>query len=212
MNSEKVYDLIKKEKVIVIVRGVDKQQILNIAKAVLAGGVRLMEVTCNTKGAAEMIELLSKEMSSEMVIGAGTVINKDLCKMVLDAGAKYIVAPDTNPEVIKHCVKKDIAVLPGAATATEVLTAVRYGAKMVKIFPAAQLGPDYIKMLRGPIDNVGFVAVGGIRLNNIDDFFQAGCIGIGIGGSVINKELVEKGHWDQAAEIIKKYKEAVCRY
>jgi 2-dehydro-3-deoxyphosphogluconate aldolase/(4S)-4-hydroxy-2-oxoglutarate aldolase len=152
-----------------------------------------------------MLELLNEKMTEKMVIGAGTVITKDLCEKAINAGAKYIIAPDVNPEVIAHCVKHDTAVLPGAATATEILTARRYGAKMVKIFPAAALGLDYIKQLRGPIDDVDFVAVGGVRPETISDFFAAGCIAIGIGESAVKKEFVEKGDWRAITETVKKY-------
>lgn len=204
MNAEQVYRQIRTEKVIVIVRGVRKERIVNIAKAVQAAGCNFLEVTCNTAGAAEMIDLLCKEMP-DMCIGAGTVITKALAEEVCTAGAKYVIAPDTNPEVIDYCVQNDIAVIPGAATATEVLTAARHGAKMIKIFPAACIGVDYIKQLKEPIDNVDFLAVGGVRVSNIKDFVAAGCVGIGIGGSVIKKEALENDDWQSITNEVTKY-------
>ncbi len=204
MGAEQIYQQVRDEKVIVIVRGAGKEAIVNIAQAVRAAGCNFLEVTCNTAGAPEMIAILSSRMP-DMCIGAGTVISKQLAEEVVEAGAKYIIAPDTNPEVIKYCVAKDIAVMPGAATATEVLSAVRYGAKMIKIFPAACIGIDYIKQLKGPIDNVDFLAVGGVRVNNIKDFVAAGCVGIGIGGSVIKKEAVENADWQSITNEIAKY-------
>jgi 2-dehydro-3-deoxyphosphogluconate aldolase/(4S)-4-hydroxy-2-oxoglutarate aldolase len=209
MKAEEIYQTIRREKIIVIVRGIDKSRILNVAEAVLAAGVKMLEVTCNTAGVFEMLELLNERMAGKMVIGAGTVITKDLCEKAIDAGAKYIIAPDVNTEVIDYCVKRDVAVLPGAATATEILTAKRHGAKMVKIFPAAALGLDYIKQLRGPIDDVDFVAVGGVRPENIKGFFTAGCIAFGIGESAVRKEFVEKGDWDVITMSVKKYAENV---
>jgi 2-dehydro-3-deoxyphosphogluconate aldolase / (4S)-4-hydroxy-2-oxoglutarate aldolase len=205
MKSKQVYKTIRREKIIVIVRGVEKGKIVNLAEAVLAAGIKMLEVTCNTEGVFEMLELLNSKMANKMIIGAGTVITVDLCKRALDAGAKYIIAPDVNPDVIAHCVKNDVAVLPGAATATEILTAKRYGAKMVKIFPAAAIGIDYIKQLRGPIDDVDFVAVGGVRPEAITDFFSAGCIAIAIGESAVRKEFVEKGDWEAITETVGKY-------
>ncbi|MBN1392585.1 MAG: bifunctional 4-hydroxy-2-oxoglutarate aldolase/2-dehydro-3-deoxy-phosphogluconate aldolase [Sedimentisphaerales bacterium] len=205
MKAEQIYKTIRQEKIIVIVRGIEKDRIVNAAQAVLAAGVKMLEVTCNTAGVFEMLKLLNEKMADKMVIGAGTVITKDLCEKALNAGAKYIIAPDVNPEVIAHCVKHDIAVLPGAATATEILTAKRCGAKMVKIFPAAALGLDYIKQLRGPIDDIDFVAVGGVRPETISDFSAAGCIAIGIGESAVKKEFVEKGDWQAITETVKKY-------
>jgi 2-dehydro-3-deoxyphosphogluconate aldolase/(4S)-4-hydroxy-2-oxoglutarate aldolase len=223
MKAQQVYETIRREKIIVIarpggarrsrVRGVKKDDIIGIAEAVLKAGITLFEVACNTDGVFEMIRLLNKKMSdpstssglNKMIIGAGTVITTDLCKKAIEAGAKYIIAPDVNPDVIDFCVKRDIAVLPGAATATEILTAKRYGAKMVKIFPAFAIGIDYIKALRDPIDDVAFVAVGGVRPENIKDFFAAGCIAIGIGSSVVRKEFVAKRDWKAITETAQQY-------
>jgi 2-dehydro-3-deoxyphosphogluconate aldolase/(4S)-4-hydroxy-2-oxoglutarate aldolase len=205
MKAEQIYEIIRKEKIVVIVRAVEKNLIIDVAQAVLAAGVKILEVTCNTAGVFEMLELLNEKMKNKMAIGAGTVITKDLCKKALDAGAKYIIAPDVNPDVIAYCVKRDIAVLPGAATATEILTAKRCGAKMVKIFPAAALGLDYIKQLRGPIDNVDFVAVGGVRPETIGEFFAAGCVAFGIGDSVARKEFIEKHDWKAITEAARLY-------
>lgn len=157
-----------------------------------------------------MIAAVSKEMADSMIIGAGTVLNKDLCQKALDAGAKYIVAPDVNPEVIDLCLKNDIPVLPGAATPTEVLTAVRCGAKMIKLFPASALGPEFIRQIKGPVDDIDFVAVGGIRLNNIKDFLDAGCVAIGIGGAVLKKDAVENSDFDSICSIATQYVKRVA--
>ena len=205
MKAEKIYELIRKEKIIAIARGVRIDQIINIAEALLAGGIKMLEVTCNTEGVFEMIEMLCTEMGDRMCVGVGTVITTRLCEEALKAGAEFMIAPDTNPDVIDYCVKHDVAILPGAATATEILTAKRHGAKMVKIFPAAAIGIDYIKQLRGPIDDVDFVAVGGVRPNNIADFFAAGCVAIGVGDSVVPKEFVEKADWGAITDIARKY-------
>ena len=209
MNAHEVYETIRRHKIIVIVRGVGGDKIVDIANALHEGGIRLMEITCNTVGAAQMIAQLAKKMAGKMIIGAGTVITKDLCDEVVEAGAEYIVAPDVNPAVIEHGLGRGVAVLPGAATATEVLMATHAGAEMVKIFPAAALGADYIRQLRGPIDNVDFVAVGGIRLENIGEFMAAGCVAIGIGGGVIRPEFVEGCNWTKISQAARGYKEKV---
>jgi len=225
MKAELIYEMIRREKIVAIARGVEKAKIINIAEALLAGGIKMLEVTCNTEGVFEMIEMLREKMDDRMCVGAGTVITTQLCERALKAGAEFMIAPDTNTDVIDYCVKHDVAILPGAATATEILTAKRHGAKMVKIFPAAAIGVDYIKQLRGPIDDVDFVAVGGVRPENIADFFSAGCIApgngtplccapksgtplccaIGVGDSVVPKEFVEKGDWKAITETARKY-------
>jgi len=211
MNSEQIYKQIRAEKIIVVVRGVDLDKIIDIARAVEKGGCRFLEVTCNTDGAAEMIKLLSDQMN-DMIIGAGTVTTQELADEVIAAGAKYLIAPDCNPDLIKWCVQRDIAMIPGAATATEVLTAVRCGAKMIKIFPASCIGAEYIKQLRGPIDDVDFLAVGGVRVRNIKEFAAAGCIGIGVGGSVIKKDVVDNDDWNAMSQEVAKYVKEIRKF
>lgn len=210
MRADEVYEAIRHQKIIVILRGVRGDKIVDIANALHAGGIRLMEITCNTAGAAQMIAKLAKEMAGKMIIGAGTVITKALCEEVINAGAEYIVAPDVNPAVIEYGLSRGVAFLPGAATATEVLTAARAGARMVKIFPAAALGADYIRQLGGPIDNIDFVAVGGVRLDNVDEFIAAGCVAIGIGGAVIRSGFVEGCDWAQITQAARRYEEKVA--
>jgi 2-dehydro-3-deoxyphosphogluconate aldolase/(4S)-4-hydroxy-2-oxoglutarate aldolase len=207
MKAEKVYELIRKERIIVIARGVRIAQIVNLAEAIFAGGIKMLEITCNTEGVFEMIKMLRDKMANKMIIGAGTVITTDLCKKAIEAGAEFIIAPDTNTEVIDYCVKKNIAVLPGAATATEILTAKRHGATMVKIFPASKLGAGYIKALRGPIDDMDFVAVEGVKPENMAEFFAAGCAAIGIGASIVRKEFIEKGNWTAITDTARLYVE-----
>lgn len=207
MKAEQVYKLIREEKIIAIARGVKNSQIINLAEALLAGGIRMLEVTCNTDGVFEMVKMLREKMAERMCIGAGTVITTDLCRKAIKAGAEFIIAPDTNTEIIDYCVKQDVAILPGAATATEILAAKRHGAKMVKIFPASALGVNYIKALRGPIDDIDFVAVDGVRPENMAEFFAAGCVAIGIGASVVRKEFVEKGDWGAITDTARLYVE-----
>ena len=195
MKANDVYEAIRAKKIITIIRGVEESVIVKIAEALIAGGIEMMEVTCNTAGFASMIRALKEATKGKMLIGAGTVISVDLAKEALAAGAEYAIAPDTNADVISYCVENDVAVMPGAATPTEVLTARRYGAKMVKIFPASALGADYIRQLCGPIDDVEFVAVGGVTPANVRDFMKAGCIGIGIGSAVAKKAHIAAGNW-----------------
>jgi len=207
--AESVYQAVREEKIIAIVRGVSPTTVIEIAEALLSGGLRLMEITCNTPGAARMISDVSLAMDGRMLIGAGTVISAELARQVHQAGARYVVAPDVNPEVIRYCAEHDIAVIPGAATATEILTANRLGAHMVKIFPAGGLGIDYIQQLRGPIDAAEFVAVGGVTADNVGDFLRAGCVAAGLGGSLVRKDLVTDANWAGLAELARTVRAAV---
>lgn len=211
MQAQKIYELIRDEKIIAIARGVRIDQITDIAEALLAGGIKMLEVTCNTEGVFEMIKILRDKMGKMMCIGAGTVITMQLAEKAIEAGAEFIIAPDTNTEVIDYCVKNDVAILPGAATATEILAAKRHGAKMVKIFPASALGVNYIKALLGPIDDIDFVAVDGLRPENMAEFFAVGCVAIGKSASVVRKEFVDKGDWKAIADTARRYVEGLPR-
>lgn len=204
-NMESVYDQIRTEKIIAIVRGVDAETVVNVAEALYAGGLRLLEITCNTTGVMGIIQQVSQAMDGRMLVGAGTVITEDLARQVHRAGAKYVLAPDVNPEVIKYCLAHDIAVIPGATTATEVLTAYRLGAKIIKLFPAGALGVDYIEQLRGPINNIDLIAVGGVELSNMASFIKAGCIGVGLGNSLIRKDLVASNNWQGLTQLAKEF-------
>ena len=210
MSDTDLYDVIQEEKLVAIVRGVDSDVVVKIAEALHAGGVNLMEITCNTPGVVDMIRAVKEPMAGRMHIGAGTVVTRELAEQVLAAGAEYVIAPDVNPEVVTFCVERDVAVIPGAATATEVLTAKRLGARMVKIFPAGALGFDYIKQLRGPINDVPFVAVGGVTIDNVAAFLEAGCAGAGAGSALVKKDLVANGNWPALTELARAWKQKVA--
>lgn len=208
VNAQCVYRAVREHKVIAIVRGLLPSAAVSVAEALYAGGIRLMEITCNTPGVAEMISEVLRAMEGRMLIGAGTVITVDLAERVHQAGAQYMVAPDVNPDVIRYCTERDVAVIPGAATATEVLNAYRLGLRMVKIFPADGLGVSYIKQLRGPLDDVEFVAVGGVTVDNVGDFLRAGCVGAGLGASLVRKSLVDSCDWAGMAKLASEVRDA----
>jgi len=195
MRAAEVYRAVRAERLIAIVRGLPAEQAVPLAEALHAGGIRLLEITANTAGVMDMIRAVKQATAGRMVIGAGTVTTLDLAQQALAAGAEYVIAPDVNPEVIGHCLERDVAVIPGAATPTEILTARRLGLSLVKIFPAQALGVNYIRQLRGPIDDVDFLAVGGVDARNLGEFIQAGCLGAGLGGSLVRKDLIQAKDW-----------------
>lgn len=205
---EDVYQQIKDNKIVAIVRGsMEVEKIIPLAEAIYRGGVRIIEVTCNSPGVFEMIEMLNAHLSKKMLIGAGTVIDVELAQNAIKAGAKFIVAPDTNPDVVKFSLEKGIAIAPGAMTPTEVLNVKRLGAKMVKVFPAGIMGAKYIKSVRGPINDFDIMATGGINVDNITEFHEVGCSAFGIGGSLVKKDLVEAADWDGLESLARQYVE-----
>lgn len=203
---DQVIQKIEEEKIIAIVRGVGPEQCMKVADALYAGGIRLMEITYNQKdpasfqATADAISAITKAYEGRMFVGAGTVTTPELVELTAKAGGKFIISPDTNADVIRRTRELDMVSMPGALTPTEIMTAHRAGADYVKLFPAGDLGPNYVKAVRAPISHVKMTAVGGINEKNMADFLKAGVCGFGIGGNLANKAWIEAGEFDKITE------------
>ncbi|WP_286680227.1 bifunctional 4-hydroxy-2-oxoglutarate aldolase/2-dehydro-3-deoxy-phosphogluconate aldolase [Tepidanaerobacter sp. EBM-49] len=210
-NENNIIDAINANKIIAIIRGIDKEHIVKTAEALLAGGIKIMEITLNRSDAVESIEMLCKTFSGKMLLGAGTVLNKKQVEEVSKAGAMFIVSPNTDREVIEQTKNLNMVSIPGALTPSEIVDARKFGADFVKVFPAGSLGPNYIKAIRAPLDNIPLLAVGGIDTENMCEFLKAGVAGLGIGGNLVDKTLISSGKYDEirenAAKYVKKLKE-----
>ncbi len=211
MDKDQVLACIKETGIIGIVRGTKEKEIVNIAQALYAGGIRAMEVTCNTPGHLEMIRQLVGTMGDKMAIGAGTVLSPSAAQMVLDAGASFVLAPDLNPAVVQLVHQYQKLAIPGVTSPTEVMGAYRLGVDVVKIFPAGPLGAAYVKNLRGPFHNLAIIAVGGINLANIGGFVEAGAVAFGIGGELIDKQVLSTGNYAAITEKAQQFM-AVAKY
>jgi 2-dehydro-3-deoxyphosphogluconate aldolase/(4S)-4-hydroxy-2-oxoglutarate aldolase len=152
-------------------------------------GVRCLEISLTTPGAVGAISSLRERLGSAASVGAGTVIGADALVAVLDAGAQFVVTPVVEPHVIGACARAGVPCYPGALTATEVLTAWRAGASAVKVFPAGSLGPGYVKALRDPLPDIPLVPTGGIALDAIPAYLDAGSLAVGLGGPLIGDAL-----------------------
>lgn len=201
--------ILDEARLVAILRGVPADKALPLAEALLQGGVRALEITFNTPGAAGIIAALAKALGSSVCLGAGTVLTVDAVSAARDAGARFILAPDVNVDVIRATKAGGLVSVPGAMTATEVVTAHRAGADIIKIFPAGSLGPSYIKNLLGPLDWGKFMVVGGVGLENVADFLQAGAVSAGIGGSLVRNDLIRDNDWKGITELAARYVAAV---
>lgn len=201
---------IQEEKLIAIVRGIAPESCVRVADALYEGGFRLMEVTFNLKDpaswqqTADAIAACIAKYGDKMEFGAGTVVSVQLCEMAAKAGAKFIVSPDTNVEVIRRTVELGMVSLPGALTPSEILTAHSAGADFVKLFPIAEMGPKYVKAVMAPISNVGLLAVGGVNEDNLKEYLDLGLVGAGIGGNLVNKKWIESGEFEKITEVARK--------
>ena len=208
-------EYVEQRRVVAIVRGLNPEHIVRLGHAFEEGGIGLMEVTYNQrcpetwKDTAKAIEAVAKEFGDRLLAGAGTVISLEQVRMTYDAGGRYLVTPTTQPHIIRAGKALGLGLYPGAFTATEILTAWEAGADAVKVFPVGSLGPGYIKALKAPLSHIPLMAVGGVNDKNAGEFIKAGCVGVGVGGNLVNKEWIENGEWGRITDLAKSYMKAV---
>ena len=212
---EQVIKLIEKEKIVVIVRGVARENLIPLAQAMYEGGIRLLEITYDATGktpdteTAANIEMLAKHFEGRMYIGAGTVIRPVQVELTAKAGGKFIISPDTNKEIIEKTRELGLVSMPGALTPTEIADASRFGADFVKLFPVSTFGTEYVKAVKAPLSHVKLLAVGGIDEKNIADYAKAGACGFGVGSNIVNKKLIEAGEFGKITELAKEFLKAL---
>lgn len=212
MIKQRVIRAIEETGMIAIVRGVAPEGILPLASALYDGGIRVIEVTCNSTRHLESISALKREVGNRMWVGAGTVLNPVMAQLVLDAGADFVLSPDFNPDVVMMVHEKQRLMIPAVMTTSEILQACRLGVDLLKLFPANSLGVNYMKEVLGPLDSLSMIPVGGITLENTREFAQAGAFAMGVGSALTNKQWIETGNWaaitNQAKAFIQTFQES----
>jgi 2-dehydro-3-deoxyphosphogluconate aldolase/(4S)-4-hydroxy-2-oxoglutarate aldolase len=198
--------------IVAVVRAESGESLVKVVQALAEGGVTAAEITFTVPDAVDVIRQVRKEVGDAVVLGAGTVLDAETARVALLAGAEYIVAPTVNLEVIRLCRRYDKAVMPGALTPTEVLTAWEAGADVVKIFPADVGGPAYLKALRAPLPQVRMMPTGGVDLNTAESFLKAGACCLGIGGSLVEAKAVAAGDFTRIGELARQYAAIVRRF
>lgn len=161
-----------------------------VVDALAVGGVLALEVTMTVPGAIGLIRQIAPSLPSEVVLGAGTVLDAETARAAIDAGARYVVSPVFRPEVLSECHRLGVAAMPGCFTPTEILAAWEAGADVVKVFPATALGPGYFRDLRGPFPDLKLMPTGGVSLANAGEWIRAGAVAIGVGTSLVDAETV----------------------
>ena len=180
---------ILENKVVAIVRGANPKHLLRIAQALHAGGVRMMEITLNSPGALASIEEIAHEMEGRLLVGAGTVLDPETARAALLAGAKYIISPTLNKKTIRMTKRYGAVSIPGAYTATEILKAYEHGGDIIKVFPAGTGGAGYFKDIAGPLPFIPLMPTGGVSLDNIQGFAEAGAAAFGLGSALVDAKV-----------------------
>ncbi|GGF24111.1 ketohydroxyglutarate aldolase [Halobacillus andaensis] len=197
--------LLNNKKIIAIIRGIPSGTGHDVAQALYDGGVRFLEITLNTGGALEMISELKEAFQGKLRVGAGTVLNVEDAKASIEAGAEYVVSPHFDEEVVTYCLSQGVPVWPGTMTPTEMMRATNLGAPAVKVFPVGALGVKYIKDVRGPLNHIKMIATGGVNLDNIQDVITYGVTAVGLGGNLVNNQLIAQGKYNEITELARAY-------
>lgn len=211
MKKAELLNRIVESGIVAVVRTSSSDTAKKALDAVLAGGVVAVEVTFTVPNAPDVIREASRNLPDGVILGAGTVTDAKKCEAAVEAGAQFIVAPNTDAETIRIALDRDIVTIPGALTPTEVVTAIHAGADAVKIFPASAVGPSYIKALRGPLPDVLYCPTGGVELDNIAEYITAGAAFCGIGGSLVDTKLIAAGRYAEISDRARRFVEAVHR-
>jgi len=206
MTKEQVRARVLEVGIVPVVRAPSAKKALAAAEAVAAGGITIVELTMTVPGALDAIAELVKRAGKDIVIGAGTVLDRQTAQKCFDVGAQFLVSPGFDLETVKAAGVAGKLIMAGALTPTEVIMAWKAGADFVKVFPASAVGgPSYLKALRGPLPQVPLVPTGGVNLNTAADFLRAGAAALGIGGELVSAAALESGNTTPITEAAKKY-------
>jgi len=206
MNKKTICDRILEIGIVPVVRAASSREAMVAVEAVSEGGIPIVEVTMTVPGAVDVIRELAKNNSSELLIGAGTVLDVEAARRCRDAGAQFLVSPGLDLETVAFAVRERLPIMAGALTPTEIIAAWKAGSDFVKVFPCGQVGgAKYIKALRGPLPQIPMVPTGGVNLNTAAEFIQAGSAALGVGGELVQAEALRAGKREVIVENARKF-------
>ena len=201
MRKQEVRSIIEKVGIVPVIRASSAEEARFAADCVARGGVPIVEITMTVPGAVEVIRELVKAMP-QVLVGAGTVLNEDSVRRCADAGAQFLVTPGFNAPTVAAARERDLLIMVGALTPSEIMAASDSGADFVKVFPCGSMGgPKYIQALRGPFPNVPFVPTGGVNLETAADYIRAGAAALGVGGEMISKDALKARDGDVVSKL-----------
>lgn len=207
--KEQLFKTVADAGVVAVIRAQSKDQLLDIAKALLDGGVPAIEVTMSTPKAIAGIEMLADKYGDQAVVGVGTILDAATCADAIHAGAQFVVSPAFDPEIVATTKRYGKISIPGAFTPTEILRAWTAGADVVKVFPSTTLGPGYFKDILAPLPQLKLTPTGGVDQKNVADWIKAGAVFVGAGSSLVSKDAMAKSDWAAITKNAQEFVEAI---
>lgn len=195
--------------VVAIIRTDSSDQLLQIAQALFEGGIRALEVTMTTPNAITTITEIIARFRDTLLVGVGTVLDSETARAAILAGAEFVVSPVSNPRVIQLCARYGKPIVSGALTPTEALAAHEAGADFVKLFPADQFGPGYVRNLLAPLPMLQIIPTGGVTPETAQEYIRAGCVAVGAGSTLVTRAAVAAANWKQITHTASLFVEAV---
>lgn len=196
---------------VAVIRRPKAEDIHAITEALVNGGVGSLEITVDTPNVFNMIKDLKAQYSNRVLVGAGTVLDATTARLAIDAGSDFIFSPNLDIETIKVTNRYGKISIPGVMTPTEMVTAYEAGADILKVFPADSLGVHYFKSLQGPLGHIPLMPTGGVGLENVEQFIENGAVAVGVGGTLLNKKLIEEKCYDKIEETAREFSMAIKR-
>ncbi|MGD0579697.1 MAG: bifunctional 4-hydroxy-2-oxoglutarate aldolase/2-dehydro-3-deoxy-phosphogluconate aldolase [Bryobacteraceae bacterium] len=210
MTKQAILSIIREIGLVPVVRTPSAESAVKAIEAIYEGGIRLAEVTMTVPGAVRVLEKLADHFGDRMLLGAGTVLDPETCRVCMLAGAQFFVTPALNLKTIEMAHRYSKPISPGALTPTEVLAAWDAGADIVKIFPCDNVGgPKYIKALKGPFPQIEMIPTGGVSLATAGDFLKAGACAVAVGGELIDSKTIKEGNYAIFTERARRFLDAV---
>lgn len=206
MNRQKVFASMLDIGIVPVVRTTSADAAIRAIEAIYNGGIRAAEITMTVPGALKALEKIADKFGDKIVLGAGTVLDPETCRVCMLAGAEFFVTPSLKLSTIEMAKRYSKIICPGALTPTEVLTAWEAGADVVKVFPAGNMGgPKYIKALKGPFPQIEMIPTGGVNLETAGEFLKAGACAVAVGGELVDAKSIKEGAYDKIEELARKY-------
>jgi 2-dehydro-3-deoxyphosphogluconate aldolase/(4S)-4-hydroxy-2-oxoglutarate aldolase len=204
MSREEIVKCIIDNGVVAVVRTKHPDKLIKIIEAIYEGGIKCIEITMTVPNALNMITQVRKSVSSEILVGVGSVLDSDTAQKAIDAGAKFVVSPIYNNEILSISHKNNVPVMPGCFTPTEIFNAQKAGADIIKVFPADVLGMRFFKSIKAPMPNLKIMPTGGVTLDNAGDWIKSGACAVGIGSALLDEKAIKENNYSKLTENAKR--------